>query len=193
MVPNLVLLQKLKSVLKENPNRLFMGDWGSTITNDKLVPGGMGLELHNSHRYPECGTLACIAGWVILLQFGDKSADWAAAFRKFDTCMVRDLRLDTTGLKFKNYNISSRYRITGQASELLGIEEDFCPFYEMAWSVEDVVIWIDFLLDGWSPSVACEKAKEAALTKAKAAVHEMLKLNSKLNVESNERREERGE
>ena len=51
---NVELLKRIQEVIREEPRRLDMGSWGNS-----------------SNRVP-CGTVACIAGWAIALESGER-------------------------------------------------------------------------------------------------------------------------
>jgi hypothetical protein len=58
---NVELLQRVKAHILEDPNRYDQWIWivDGLVPGEKLVPAG--------RIVPECGTVACIAGWAIIL------------------------------------------------------------------------------------------------------------------------------
>jgi len=66
---NKALLNKVKKHILEEPNRLIMSTWLSKTTpGTKINPGAWG---ENNMEVPKCGTVGCIAGWIVLLAHPD--------------------------------------------------------------------------------------------------------------------------
>ena len=63
-------LQKVKEAILNNPHNFCLSSWVSNITG---VTDHQGIELKKLSN-PECGTTACIAGWIVYL-FGDRD-EW---------------------------------------------------------------------------------------------------------------------
>lgn len=56
---NVELFEKIKTHVREEPKRLYMGDWVM-----RKLPS---LDDNRPDFFPECGTVACMAGWAVLL------------------------------------------------------------------------------------------------------------------------------
>lgn len=88
------LLEELKAVIREEPQRLYMGWWIAkkhgvmTSTPDWILRTN---KRDMGHLQPACGTVACAAGWIVLLR--DEKAqgsdtEWAA-LRQFPESTFR--------------------------------------------------------------------------------------------------------
>lgn len=83
---NVPLLRKVQAAILEEPKRLDMGSWA--YRTDHVDNG------------PKCGTVACIAGWAIILNKTDKPARFSLFVHdSSDTC---DIAMGLLGLKDDN-------------------------------------------------------------------------------------------
>jgi hypothetical protein len=71
---------------------------------------------------PPCGTVACLAGWTVL---------------------AAHPRLKFRGSLHSAIESKKQTPIIEYAANLLGIDEDNCPFLEMSWEAPRVLAWID--------------------------------------------------
>jgi len=70
---NVELLQKVKEHVLEEPSRFQMGD-----VIHRANPGESYCDLGIEITVPKCGTVACIAGWSLVLS-GERSTDMGKA------------------------------------------------------------------------------------------------------------------
>lgn len=81
---NIELLQRVKQHILAEPRRLNMGTWVSTV--GKTVPAFAGVYGRDEADLPPCGTVACVAGWAVLLsRFNGKPEEYAAFMRERNT------------------------------------------------------------------------------------------------------------
>jgi hypothetical protein len=81
---NIELLQRVKQHILDEPRRLNMGTWVSTVR--KTVPAFTGVYGRGEADLPPCGTVACVAGWAVLLsRFNGKPEEYAAFIRERNT------------------------------------------------------------------------------------------------------------
>jgi hypothetical protein len=105
MAVNVELLKKIKEHILEEPRRLHMDNFVCRVPVD-------------SPKNPPCGTVACIAGWAVILSRPEDSLEsiWEDIHGNWEW----------------------------EACKAMGIPEDnSVPFYEFDWKVDDVVRWID--------------------------------------------------
>lgn len=82
------LLDEVIQIITDEPNRLWMDNWIATI--EGRMPGrpdatrDWTLQLHNVHL-PACGTIACVAGWVVLIRLEHPSVFFESANAR---CMI---------------------------------------------------------------------------------------------------------
>lgn len=78
---NIELLQRVRQHILDEPRRLNMGTWVSTV--GKTVPAFAGVYGRDEADLPPCGTVACVAGWAVLLsRFNGKPEEYAAFIRE---------------------------------------------------------------------------------------------------------------
>lgn len=58
------ILDRVVELIEQEPRRMRMRTWGETAFHMEVVPEA---------DFPECGTVACIAGWAEILIAGDIS------------------------------------------------------------------------------------------------------------------------
>ena len=87
---NIELLQRVRDHILEDPRRLNMHEWIINVSKKHANTW--------NHRYPPCGTIACIAGWTILLAYPEKKQEYisnpeqvAANILQIDDRQAREL------------------------------------------------------------------------------------------------------
>lgn len=118
------LLKRVRKIIQEEPKRLDMSVWG--------LKQGQGMEdllVSDLFQWPACGTIACLAGWLVLATESTEAESW----RKFlsDGGMV-----DAVDRKYKGG------RVPEVAAALLGMHVDDTPFFKTKWDYADVDEWI---------------------------------------------------
>lgn len=63
------LVSDVIRVIEEEPKRFDMADW-----LDHIMPSRVKKTKSLQERYPACGTVACVAGWIVTLRHGIKKA-----------------------------------------------------------------------------------------------------------------------
>lgn len=118
MTLNKALLEKVRKLITEDPRRLNMSTWGSKENSEAA-------KRNSITEFPECGTVACLAGWTLLANAGDQKA-WG---KKFDA----------------DGYLKSSIGVPIQAAKLLGISEDEAHnvFLNTHWGKKQVIRWID--------------------------------------------------
>lgn len=71
------VLEHVYKILKERPARLDMRDWVSVWKGEKLTT-------RFRRTLPECGTVACIAGWITIATTGETCTGSYSAFGALD-------------------------------------------------------------------------------------------------------------
>lgn len=116
---NVDLFQKVKEKILEEPRRFDMSVWGNHVP---LLP---------PETYPPCGTVACIAGWALLLESG-------AEAKGFDFCSpvkaakVLALPLERRGEVFHAErwpdSFRARYQVAANPAEQAQVAADFIDY-----------------------------------------------------------------
>lgn len=121
MPVNVKLLKKVRKMIVEEPRRLYMPLWGAKVAT---------LKFHSIADPPPCGTVACLAGHIILAS--KPKNQWWRLFKK-----TGDLS-------------SNEFNVPETAAKLIGIESHECPFHEHHWKAPEVLAWIDRQIDAAS-------------------------------------------
>lgn len=129
------LLKRVRKIIQEEPRRLNMSTWGLKRRND------WGLD--SLIDWPACGTVACIAGWIILGAEGEHAAAW-------DNFLEKSFNHGLTAPTYNKY----RGRVSEVAAELIGMQVDDTPFLAIDWTPADVDSWLEMQIKNREALVA---------------------------------------
>lgn len=116
------VLRRVRKIITAVPTRLDMGHWGQRLTRQSM-------EFRADP--PECGTVACLAGWIVLASQGRNKKDWWHFFGREKDLMKKTM---------KKYEMS----VPDVAGELLDLDWDSrSAFQETDADVPFAVQWLD--------------------------------------------------
>lgn len=118
---NVSLLKKVRRIITEEPKRLRMADWGLTLTKNQIM---------HDDEAPACGTVACLAGWIILAHEGNKPSFWKRLMGR---------RGDLERAVYLKEGLSPAER----AADLIGIPLSETPFYNSGWVFSQAISWLN--------------------------------------------------